>query len=114
MKRSARKTNGERYPSETVQERGQRYLAEGRLSIQLVQGSTIQATCQGHRNLYRLGHDPEHGWWCSCGPEDPCSHVIALQLVTRPTLRRAHRRSEHPEVSTKPVEEASRFERSHR
>jgi uncharacterized Zn finger protein len=87
MSRGKNRAGEDRYPGETAQERGQRYLSEGRLTLQLVEGATIQATCLGHRRIYRLGHDPEHGWWCSCGPEDPCAHVIALQLVTRPASR---------------------------
>jgi uncharacterized Zn finger protein len=72
---------------ETVAAKAARYLTEGRLTIEYVVGDTVRASCRGSGELYRLGHEPGRGWWCSCPVRtDQCSHLAALRSVT---VRRA-------------------------
>jgi uncharacterized Zn finger protein len=67
---------------ETVRDKGLRYLAEGRLVIQVVKGDLIQAWCRGGGEVYPLGWNLRRGWWCDCPARGPCAHLFALQLVT--------------------------------
>ncbi|SRR6266508_2464620 len=84
---------------ETTEERGERYLLEGRLTVAFLEGSQIGAVCEGHRQTYHLGHEPGRGWWCTCPSEGRCAHLVALQKVTdlRPRLRGEPRRPGTPE-----------------
>lgn len=67
----------------TIDEVARAYLANGGLTIEAIDESTIRATCRGRRGLYDLGYDADRGWWCSCNIEDECPHLAALRLVTR-------------------------------
>ena len=59
-----------------------RYLVEGRLVVQSVDGKRIRALCRGDGNIYRLGHEPGIGWRCTCPCRTPnCSHLRALRSV---------------------------------
>jgi hypothetical protein len=79
---------------ETVAAKAPRYLAEGRLVITSVMGDYVAATCRGNGEIYELGHDIRHGWWCSCAaPAGRCCHLTALRLVTvrrRPAAAEVH------------------------
>ncbi len=69
---------------ENAETKGRRYLAEGRLHVQRVDERGIVARCRGAGEIYRLGFDPPSGTWrCSCAALGRCSHLVALQLVTR-------------------------------
>ena len=46
--------------------KARRYLAEGRLLVTGVSGDHVTAACRGDGEIYRLGHNPGDGWWCSC------------------------------------------------
>jgi hypothetical protein len=60
-----------------------RYVGEARLIVTVVDGDRVQATCRGDGEVYRLGHEPGRGWWCSCPARtDRCAHLAALRLVT--------------------------------
>lgn len=68
---------------ESVEAKATRYLAEGRLVVTRVLGDEVSAVCTGETGAYDLGHDPGHGWWCSCPVRtDRCCHLAALWLVT--------------------------------
>lgn len=68
---------------ESAAAKARRYLAEGRLLILHVHGPLIRAACRGDGQVYRLGHDPRHGWWCDCPARSrACAHLLALRLVT--------------------------------
>ena len=75
-------------PREDAATKGRRYVSEGRLIVECVEGDYIAATCRGGGEVYACGHTPVRGWWCECPARTTCSHVHALQLVT------ARRRSE--------------------
>lgn len=67
---------------ETVNEKAHRYLAEGRLTIELVLADEIRASCDGGER-YDLGFEAG-AWWCSCPARVRCAHLAALELVTDP------------------------------
>ncbi len=82
--------------TETIEAKAHRLLAEGRLIIEKVlpNSGLIVASCRGFSNgeVYRLGHDPaaKNGkgeWRCTCSASAQfhrrCSHLVALQLVTK-------------------------------
>jgi hypothetical protein len=67
---------------ESAMLKSRRYLTEGRLIVQSVDGERIRAVCRGDGNIYRLGHDPGVGWRCTCLCRTPfCSHLRALRSV---------------------------------
>ena len=67
---------------EGAREKGARYLTEGRLVVEGVNEALIQARCRGAGEVYRLGWNLRHGWWCDCPARGPCAHLHALQAVT--------------------------------
>lgn len=70
-------------PRETTTAKAQRYLAEGKLTIDLLLGDRVYATAHGEAgDVYRLGHTAERGWECSCPARRGCAHLAALRTVT--------------------------------
>lgn len=68
---------------ENAQNKGMRYLTEGRLTLIRVQGDLVWAVCRGGGEVFRCGHDPNGArWWCECPAKTRCSHLHALQSVT--------------------------------
>lgn len=67
---------------EDARTKGRRYVAEGRLTVTRADGDHVIATCRGNGAIYRLGHNPSRGWWCTCPARGTCAHVHALGLVT--------------------------------
>jgi uncharacterized Zn finger protein len=67
---------------ESVESKGRRYLLESRLTVVLVGGDVVRATCRGSGELYELGHTPGRGWWCNCPARAQCAHLLALMAVT--------------------------------
>lgn len=67
---------------EGAREKGLRYLAEGRLVVEVVKGDLVQARCRGAGEIYPLGWNVRSGWWCDCPARGPCAHLHALQSVT--------------------------------
>ncbi len=76
---------------ENVEAKGRRYLAEGRLVVDVVVGSAVRARCRGGGAVYDLEHDAGAGWSCSCPARRWCAHLVALALVTAPSTRKEHR-----------------------
>jgi hypothetical protein len=75
---------------EDARSKGARYLVEGRLWVRSAGPQGISAWCRGAGELYRLGFDPQRGWWCECPALGRCSHLWALETVTvRPMVREA-------------------------
>lgn len=72
-------------PSEAVQAKARRYLAEARLLVERVDATTIQARCRGQGAVYALGFASGE-WWCSCPARRECAHLVALRLVTSPGI----------------------------
>jgi hypothetical protein len=66
---------------ENAERKSRRYLAEGRLTIERVDGAGIRATCRGSGAVYRLGYQNAR-WFCDCPALGRCSHLLALQAVT--------------------------------
>jgi hypothetical protein len=70
--------------AETIAQKARRYLTEGRLIVLSVGEGEITASCRGSDQDYFLGFDPSRqAWWCGCPSRSRCSHLEALQLVTR-------------------------------
>lgn len=66
---------------ETIEAKARRYLGEGRLLVQRVEGDLVEATCTGSET-YGLGHNDGRGWWCDCPAfGHRCTHLEALMLV---------------------------------
>lgn len=66
---------------ESVEEKGRRYVAEGRLVVLAVDARIVRASCRGGGAVYDVGFDGE-AWSCSCPALRRCSHLVATQLVT--------------------------------
>jgi uncharacterized Zn finger protein len=62
--------------------KGQRYLTEGRLTVDHVDATRVLATCRGDGARYDVGWTEEFGWSCSCPALGRCAHLRALMLVT--------------------------------
>lgn len=75
---------------EDARTKGQRYVAEGRLTIRLVNtdAGVVEADCRGGGAVYRLGHR-DGRWVCSCPARGRCAHLVALQLVVAVGSREA-------------------------
>jgi hypothetical protein len=72
---------------ESAKSKSRRYIVEGRLRIDRVDGRTVHASCFGDGTIYTLGHDPvlPDGWHCDCPSRTlNCAHLLALRLVTAP------------------------------
>jgi len=69
---------------ESIQDKGRRYLTEGRLMIEKVDPDTgwVIATCRGTDALYHLGFDPTvKQWRCGCPARGACAHIYSLRSV---------------------------------
>lgn len=60
-----------------------RLLSSGALRLMRIanEQELVAAVCTGDSAVYQLGHDPKHGWYCSCPSYADCSHLKALWLV---------------------------------
>jgi hypothetical protein len=70
---------------ETLEQKAWRYLAEGRLRVDLVYEDMVGAVCRGADEAeYVLGFEAD-AWWCSCPARRGCAHLVALrQVVAEP------------------------------
>lgn len=69
---------------ENKQDKGMRYLREGRLTVTKVHGDIVRAECKGSGAVYELGFENGH-WSCSCPAHRDCAHLAALwAVVVRP------------------------------
>ncbi len=67
---------------ENSEGKGRRYLLEGRLEVELVDGRRVIASCRGAGDIYKLGFDPRaRAWRCACPARGRCAHLVALGLV---------------------------------
>jgi len=67
---------------ESAIEKGQRYVAEGRLIVRELHEADgiVQVDCRGDGAVWTLGRD-SRGWWCFCPAHERCAHLYALGLV---------------------------------
>jgi uncharacterized Zn finger protein len=71
---------------ENAELKARRYLVEGRLEVQSVQGAEVVARCLGDEgDVYEVRWDGQRrSWRCSCPAYGPrCAHVLALARVVR-------------------------------
>jgi uncharacterized Zn finger protein len=73
---------------ENVEDKGRRYLIEGRVLVERVDQDEVLATVRGGGDLYRVTHQ-RGGWECSCPARTRCAHLVAVGLVTAPGARLA-------------------------
>ena len=71
---------------ETVEEKGRRYLAEGRLTVDVAFAGAVRARCRGTSDTYAITHDRSTGWLCDCPARRWCCHLSAAVLVTAPPV----------------------------
>ena len=78
----ARAPKAEGVSRENADQKGARYLTEGRLRVIQVDedDGVVMAECRGDGRLYALGFD-ERGWFCSCPAYGRCAHLKALGRV---------------------------------
>ena len=67
--------------TENAAVKGRRYVAEGRLVVDLVANGEVRARCRGDGAIYNLTV-LEGRWECDCPALGRCSHLVALGLVT--------------------------------
>lgn len=71
----------------TAEEKAQRVLREGRLTVTRVDDHAVVACCRGFSEgeVYWLGWSAQTNWRCTCPASTKfhrtCSHLRALQLV---------------------------------
>ena len=71
---------------ENAEAKARRYLAEGRLQVERVDGDAVLARCLGDEgDTYHVRwNDARRVWRCDCPDFSPrCSHVLALARVVR-------------------------------
>ena len=65
-----------------MREKGERYVAQGRLIVEHVSQDAIRASCRGAGAIHRITWATGEGWACSCEARGRCSHLVAAMLVT--------------------------------
>ena len=78
---------------ESAATKGARYLAEGRLVVELAAPGAFAATVRGIGDYHHVQYG-RGGWSCSCTARSVCSHLVAAQLVSAPTARAIHHESD--------------------
>jgi hypothetical protein len=65
---------------ENIEQKGRRYLIEGRLRVLVVRPGLVVATARGTERTHRIRYEYD-AWSCSCEARSRCSHLVAAQLV---------------------------------
>jgi hypothetical protein len=86
-----------------LRQTAERYLAEGRVAVAVVDGDFVLAVFAGDDEVCNVGHEAQRGWWCSCHRTGECAHRIALQLVTKRAVDLAARPQPSPVEQATPV-----------
>lgn len=68
---------------ETVAQKGDRYLAEGRIVVIGVDRHHVAARARGAGQVYAVEWSPGAGWSCSCPhiARADCSHLLAVKKI---------------------------------
>lgn len=68
--------------AENIEQKGRRYLTEGRVTVTHLDGDIVTAEARGGDAMYSLGFDTvRRNWYCTCLARGRCAHLVALQLV---------------------------------
>lgn len=67
---------------ESADEKGRRYLVEGRVALRFVDADRVAATVRGDGTEHRVRFTRARGWTCSCPAVGRCSHLVAVRCVT--------------------------------
>ena len=70
-------------PRESIDQKAIRYLAESRVTISRIDGTSIDATVLGTKTRpYVVTYRAESGWRCSClAPGSRCAHTVAISTL---------------------------------
>jgi uncharacterized Zn finger protein len=69
---------------EGAQQKGRRYLVEGRVTVRYAGPAGIRAFVKGQGEVYSVTFEHGRGWSCSCPARTRCAHLVGVQLVTAP------------------------------
>lgn len=72
---------------ENAQDKGRRYLTEGRLVVVSAAPGIFAAVVRGSGELHDVMFG-RGGWSCTCPARSTCSHLCAAQLIAAPTAAR--------------------------
>ena len=77
---------------ENASAKASRYLAEGRVIVELVdpQRHVVRALVRGDGHLHHVKYDPLVAWSCTCPARSQtgCSHLLAVRRVVAVDLGR--------------------------
>jgi len=73
-------------PRENAQDKGRRYLLDGRLVVELAQPGYFRATVRGGGQIYCVTFG-RGGWHCTCPARGLCCHLVAAHRVAAPAGR---------------------------
>lgn len=74
---------------ENASHKARRYLVEGRVIVTYASTYRVKAQVRGVGGVWFPSFHEDSGWQCDCPTRsDRCSHLIALRLVTAPTVDR--------------------------
>lgn len=73
-------------PSEAVQAKALRYIADGRVTITSVHRGAVFAEVKSETapGAYQTGYALSEGLFCTCAARRVCAHLAALMLLVRP------------------------------
>ena len=72
---------------ENAEEKGKRYLLEGRVTIAQALAERVVATVRSDAGaIYEVTHR-RGGWACTCPARGRCAHLVAVGLITTPGWR---------------------------
>lgn len=70
-------------PRELVADKAKRYLAEGRVTVLMVNDRRVVASVKGDGAMWRVAW--HFGTWtCTCPNSTTCCHLRAVRLITAP------------------------------
>jgi uncharacterized Zn finger protein len=73
-------------PRENAEDKGRRYLLDGRLVVELAQPGYFRATVRGGGQIYCVTFG-RGGWHCTCPARSLCCHLVAAHRIAAPTDR---------------------------
>lgn len=72
-------------PRENAEDKGRRYLLDGRLVVQVVaRPGHFSATVRGNGEIYLVTYG-RGGWHCTCPARSLCCHLVAAHRIAAPT-----------------------------
>jgi uncharacterized Zn finger protein len=72
---------------ENVEDKGRRYLVEGRVVVEQAAAGIFAAVVRGAGEYHSVTFG-RGGWSCTCEARGLCSHLVAAQLISAPANMR--------------------------